>query len=655
MEQRAAGVANSPLQKRESKRRELDFGALFAGSGFVDEMMEDKQRRQEIIAASGRPRSIEECCAEQREEISEWKGIIQDWQRCRVAAVGRKLERREAQSPCPAGHPPFNKGGVGLGWAESHTSLQEVDEGFVRRLFDERGMEISTSTLYRKWSLFLQMGDVGLLDMRGRKNKGRVSIHGELWGLFEGLYLDENRLGLAKCYEMVHMWAETKKKELLPLPSYSTFVRAAERIPYALTMLYRHGDKAFEDKAAPYIERIYESIEPNDIWVADNHTLDIISRQDGTEIKHRLYLTAYVDARSRMFTGWNPCLSPNSESNLIALRRGIQRCGIPKSIYVDNGREFLTSDIGGRGHRKKAAHPLPPTILDRLGISMTNAIVRNAKAKVIERQFKEVATGFSALFDTYINSNPVARSEKSKRAVKAEDLILDSRIVEYIDVFLEGYYNQKAHHGRGMNGKSPQAVWEELLTVKRMASEEELNLMLLRTTRYQKVGRNGVKLELYGQALWYFDNEFKMYWEGKQVYVRYNPADLRSVRVYDIEDRFIAEVKAQSEMILEYGADNEKISAAMAIKRSYKRYVKDFAKESGIQILKGNDRLDILLSHARGKQRPLDSSGAVTEIHRYNEESAENPLGLAKAVGDIDESAEFFARLRRNVERGRGD
>ena len=64
------------------------------------------------------------------------------------------------------------------------------------------------------------------------------------------------------------------------------------------------------------------------------------------------------------------------------------RFGVPKSIYVDNEQEFLTHDIGGKGHRthgkKDDLQTEPPTILKRLGIEMRNAIIRNAKAKPIE-------------------------------------------------------------------------------------------------------------------------------------------------------------------------------------------------------------------------------------------------------------------------------
>jgi len=67
------------------------------------------------------------------------------------------------------------------------------------------------------------------------------------------------------------------------------------------------------------------------------------------------------------------------------------RFGAPKCIYVDNGREFLTKDFGGLGHRSKSKTiEIPSTILKRLGIEMHNALVCNARAKPIERIFSTI-------------------------------------------------------------------------------------------------------------------------------------------------------------------------------------------------------------------------------------------------------------------------
>lgn len=46
------------------------------------------------------------------------------------------------------------------------------------------------------------------------------------------------------------------------------------------------------------IMRMYDKLEANDCWIADNYTLDIIST-DGTT-KHRFYLTAFLRESSVM-------------------------------------------------------------------------------------------------------------------------------------------------------------------------------------------------------------------------------------------------------------------------------------------------------------------------------------------------------------------
>ena len=154
-------------------------------------------------------------------------------------------------------------------------------------------------------------------------------------------------------------------------------------------MYFRNGDKAFSDKCLPYVERLYDDLHANDVWIADNHTFDFFTAGKDGKVR-RLYLTAFLDAKSGAMMGWNLTYAPSGDSTLLALRHGILRCGVPKAVYFDNGSEFLVSDIGGRGHRRRKdwnKDPLPPNILQFLGIEMHNAIVRNAKAKPIERTF----------------------------------------------------------------------------------------------------------------------------------------------------------------------------------------------------------------------------------------------------------------------------
>jgi transposase InsO family protein len=164
-------------------------------------------------------------------------------------------------------------------------------------------------------------------------------------------YLDESQHPIKKCYEYTKLWTRVELPELAgDIPSYTTFYRHSQKdIPEAVEVLGRKGEKAFRDRCAPYIRRTYDEMASNEWWVADNHTFDIISTgPDGQH--HRLYLTAFFDARSGIFTGCHVTNAPCSQATLIALRKGILKYGLPENIYVDNGREFLTFDIGGLGH-----------------------------------------------------------------------------------------------------------------------------------------------------------------------------------------------------------------------------------------------------------------------------------------------------------------
>ena len=128
-------------------------------------------------------------------------------------------------------------------------------------------------------------------------------------------------------------------------------------------------------------------------------------------------------------------------------RKGILSYGIPANVYVDNGREFLTYDIGGRGHRAKkvladGSKPFaPPGVFERLGIKMTNAIVRNARAKLVERRFEDVKNYISRLFPTYTGGNVVEKPNRLKHVLKAGKIPTDAEVIAAVDTLIAGYLN----------------------------------------------------------------------------------------------------------------------------------------------------------------------------------------------------------------------
>lgn len=513
-------------------------------------------------------------------------------------------------------------------------------------------INLSVDTLYNKWKAMRQDDYEGLVDKRGRWAKGTNSIPEVAWELFKYYYLDENQHPVSKCVQYVTWYLEKEMPELLPeIPSYDTFNRAVKTIPFAVVKYFREGDKAFEDDAAPYISRMYEELEVGDVWVADSHTLDIMSIEDGTERIHRLTVISFMDVRSRLVTGWHITENPSSEGVLYALRKGILRYGIPRYIYVDNGKEFLCFDIGGRGHRKKrkTEDHIPPGVFARLGVQMWNARVRNAKTKTIERTHREYKDCFSRLIAGFCGGSPEEKPEKLKKTLKTKkNMLMDSELIQNFGLYIEGMYNETPSKGVGMYGRSPIEVYNEELISKRTATAEDLNLMLMRSTRVQTVGRKGVQLELYGEKLYYWNPEFLIEYQGQKVYLRYDPEDLREVRIYNQKDEYLCTVPCDNETILKYGSSKEDVKVAHQKIRSFKKVVKAYNENSGLEAFDKIDAFDLMLWKARKNIEARDEMDAaeakVLEVIRANEPITQEPAPAEDVSVDLQ-------RMIRNSQR----
>ena len=550
--------------------------------------------------------------AEEQEEIAFWIRLVNKWQDYR------------------------NKPGA---------NKTEVDARFgqwCRLEYPERA--ISVDTLYRRWNAMRANDLDGLIDKRGKWKKGKSSIPDPMWQAFLYYFLDERQHPLKKCYEYTKLEMQMSFPELVgDMPSYTTFYRRAQAdIPEPLKVLGREGEKAFRDRCAPYIRRTYKDIASNEWWIADNHTFDVITMGENGQ-RHRLYLTAFFDARSGIFTGCHVTLNPCSQATLIALRKGILKYGIPENIYVDNGREFLTFDVGGLGHRKKKAKDgqerfEPPPVFERLGIHMTNAIVKNAKAKIIERRFRDVKDHLSRLFDTFTGGNVLEKPESLKSILKDGRIPLDSTFTEMVEELLDWYFNQQPYGGEVAEdeGKPRQQVFNENLHTKRVASAEDLNLMLMRSSRAQKVTRRGVHLDIAGQRIDYWNDDLVFNYLGQQVYYRYDPDDLSEVRVYDLQDRFIMSVPADNTAVLAYGASKEEVKEAMAKVRRMERITKEAKKVSTFPAFGRHTALELVMeaAHANKTARIIPSADPkVLALQRPDEE----PLLKAVAGGpDLD-------------------
>lgn len=495
------------------------------------------------------PKPLESYTEDQRRQIGWWIGVLDEWQSFRA----------------------------------EHNPLSDADTAFLAKLYDRERLKISAGTLYRKWAAY-KLDDLdGLIDKRGQWRKGETNIHPDVWRIFLSYYLDQARFSVPKCIRHTGEYLRHKGNEALAdtIPPRDSFYRQIGKdIPAAVKAYQRKGSKAVHDRYAPYISRMYDGMMSNDYWVGDNHTFDFISLgEDGRP--HRLYLTAFLDARSLAFVGWKITYTPCGDATLAALKHGILRNGLPTYLYVDNGSEFLVHDIGGRGHRKKkkdVEEIEPPTVLRRLGITMINAIPGNPEAKVIERVFRDVKDELSRSVKGFCGGTPDERPERLAAMVKALDLPTDQELIEQINTFIEGYFNHLPYNGavKKDHGKPRIQVYNEnIMELRRPKSEEDLHLLMMRSSRPVKVGRKGVRFGIAGYNINYWTEEFCLGWQDKRVYYRYDPDDLSSVRVYSYpEDVYITTLPADD--VLAYNATSDEIKKGMRRISKYNKLVREW-------------------------------------------------------------------------------
>lgn len=559
---------------------------------------------------------VDKLTGEQRDEIAFWKKAIHSWRTYIADFPKQKTEKTKE---------------------------------FIK-IFNSMNPEraISERTLRNKYKLYKDFGEVALADHRkNRKDRGTTTIHPILKDVFEQWWLDENQPTASYIYKLVSAWAELEMPQLLPMPSYDSFYRITRNIPESVVKMMRYGDKVYTDECEVYIKRWYGDLNSNDIWSADYHTLDMFVRDDETNKVFRPHLLAWIDVRSRKVLSIAVCESSNSDGVIIGFKKAVKQYGIPSEVYLDNGREFLVRDFGGRGKRKTSTTAsYGTTMLERLDVHMTNARVRNGRAKVIERSFKQFAEEFSKLYMTYTGGRPDKRPERHSEVMKDEaNIPLRSEVEAALWTYIEGWHNCRESQAEGLYGKSPNECYEANLIKKRTATAEELDIIMLRTSRLQKVDRNGVYLKFGDRKVWFYDTDLVFNYLGHKVYVCYDSEDLSRVIIRDEQERRIGYAT-----MLEVGGynkemDKEAIKNVRGYGKEHRKRINDYMGDRDIE---APDALDVLL---RKSQKNIDNS-----THTYDAKvievftAEEKPMPVA--VGDS--TVLDFEKMTENAKKRRG-
>lgn len=238
---------------------------------------------------------------------------------------------------------------------------------------------------------------------------------------------------------------------------------------------------------------------------------------------------------------------------------------------------------------------------------MYNALVRNAKAKPIERTFGTLKNHISRIIDTFCGGTILERPESLKYKLKKGLIPEDEQIRSIFETLIDGDFNVDLYGGkeRRYKGMTRIEVWNE--SVKRttlcFAAEADLNILLSRVSLPQKISRKGVYITFSNEKLWYSSDDAVLH-IGEKVYVRYDPSDIAHARIYDFEtDEYLFTWTLADDMILPYiGASPDDIGNAERKRRAAEKAVKNYSKNLTAD-LAAEEKLDFLAATLKRAER----------------------------------------------------
>jgi len=328
-------------------------------------------------------------------------------------------------------------------------------------------------------------------------------------------------------------------------PSLHAFERRLKKELAPATIFHaRYGQKPFEDRYGIHLERDYSNLPVGQCWVGDTRTWDVFVRVPGQDAPATCYITLFLDMRSYLPMGWHVHTSdPCTDNTLRAIRRGIETYGLPDDLYLDNGREYRNKDFSGqtRGHRICEDEQRAESLASRLGFRIHFAVVKNARAKIIERQFLVIKNSFDKLFPSYKGGSVAEKPEKLKANLKAGIYPDFAEFKDMVDTYLLDVFANMPCQGKHHEGKTRAQLWNALISEHPMRRvTPETARMLTTRTASGRIHHRGFRLvEL---DCWYWA-EFMPVYKGREITLRYDPEDLRVAQAFASDGTLLGEAQ----------------------------------------------------------------------------------------------------------------
>ena len=419
----------------------------------------------------------------------------------------------------------------------------------------------------------------------------RTVLNDEEIKIFMSLLLHPNRLSIGKAIALTKYKLHEQGQSFIPADiTFRRYAKWFKDNNYDKWILARDGEKALSDKVEPYIKRDASLLEVGDIFVADGHKLAFQVINPFTGKPCRATLVGFLDWKSTALVGYEIMLEENTQCIASALRNAIINLDmIPKVVYQDNGRAFRAkyftddkgfTELGFQG------------LYSKLGIETVFARPYNARAKVIERFFKEFQEGFEKLLPSYIGSSIqdkpayMMRNEKLHKSWHNEYIPTIEETIKMIDMWLSFKNSQPCPN-------APDKTIAEVLS-ERKRQNIDINTLddLMLATEVKTIQRNGIRF----LNCDYFDE--RLYGFKSKVLIKYNLFDLTSIKVFTPKGEYLCTAERVTEThpmakllgdVKDFEDYKQKIVRQRKLKKKTIESVKKYLETEDIKLLETSE------------------------------------------------------------------
>ena len=394
-------------------------------------------------------------------------------------------------------------------------------------------------TLHENIRDFRIKGIVGLVNKSGRGKKPAEwpkEAKAYLWQLYNNI----NAPAASWCIKETALKAKEMGWEL---PSKSTMQRFVSQIPQETKDYYRKGKKFWRQHYVPSVLRDYKSMVPGELYVSDHQQINVAVKHPSGKVIFP-WFTGWMDMRTRKILSWHLDVVPSGDTINISLNRALEKYSVPEHAIIDNGPDYSSIQFTG-GQTKRFRFKVNEAEVTGkyrlLGIEPHFCIPANPKSKSIERWFWTQELNFQKAFSTYRGNHVLNRPEGVDGRIKNEKHVIKwDDFLNFLEDYIACYNEQHSHRGHGMEGRTPNDVWNEYFSTHavRRASLSSLRLLMMKPSKLVKVGRFGIAA---------FNNHYRsdsiMDHQGELINYRYDPKDLSLLHVYAANGAFIGVVE----------------------------------------------------------------------------------------------------------------